>query len=1111
MWKSLPTNILSNFDLSATIKGLEEFDFPLNADDYAALQAFYTSTSGENWRNNFGWDISSETPPPAEVVNNWHGVTVEEGRVTKIEMNRNNLSGMLPEELGNLSNLQKLRLQSNSISGSIPSELGSLGNLQDLGSLKIVGRSGDELEDLLEALQLADHLEQQRLDVGPKFKEGRHTSTFRALTPGKLWTVRRVVDNSEKADVARAQEEAKLPAGLAADLDRLNSLQSDYDRAGQELEDRRTQTFADWYKYMVCVYPPETSRESYPDIDEVKFFIEEKDIRPLRDLQARTGTLEVDDSGNVEEPKDSGDTLAHRLKQALETVTEQLRKINAEAKAKAKAEGKAEVTLVLQPLAPPRYYLPSEPVVLITGDAATPSDRHGQDGRLHPEGLLECLVTEIPESDLASKQTVETVRGQIVSLFSSLSNSIGINVWQHQPWHPILLQWEVEFFPTRDGNNLDPSNRTYAPQFMQQNYQFAEKDVELRIKQEKIPPEKAANVYSGTTILSPAARPVLSERILIYLEKHLLGDYYEAQNIAEDQQTADYFQTHRDEILNWYKTSGSDDKFKQLIYVYEHLEANSGSNLCQSLGGFNDALLMHKVTRQTPIADPIGFEPYRTFTEQDVRQVVGQHGIKAPQPLNDFNPIRAGALKLLGLRLIDNFGIAHDVNLDRMTTTQQLRLEGHPDWVAMLPRLAQPARINFRWLDADHDQKTRETNSHPETTPICGWLLPNNLDDSLAVYDRDGRALGSLYALADSQDSALAQWRSAPGRETEVAIADLANEHLRKTIEYIQGRGAEFVGHFLAAIDTALAGIDPESAKQHRSLALLMGRPVAVVRAKVDLQLLGLPAYNQAWNVFRQDMHRSRRETDGFTQVEFPIRIGEYHQLNDGLVGYWLEDEAFQIQGPFYAAQSEPNDSADIITYHGEPIAITQAIDSPPQYLTMLVDPRGVVHATSGILPTKAISLPADLYRDALRHIEVTFFSAPILSEAQQLDLPLPKEAGFLWSWLQKETDGWTELSTLQTIRRSVFVAAMGMEGDEGNALWQNLVQQKWLSSLDEETAIVVAADRRPDLTGDLATQQDRIEKALDSPTVDPARLEAHFLSQATVREGWLKLRKVRG
>ena len=50
---------------------------PLNANDYAALQALYNSTSGDNWTNKEGWNVSGTTPPEAAVVNNWYGVTVE--------------------------------------------------------------------------------------------------------------------------------------------------------------------------------------------------------------------------------------------------------------------------------------------------------------------------------------------------------------------------------------------------------------------------------------------------------------------------------------------------------------------------------------------------------------------------------------------------------------------------------------------------------------------------------------------------------------------------------------------------------------------------------------------------------------------------------------------------------------------------------------------------------------------------------------------------------------------------------------------------------------------------------------------------------------------------
>ncbi|MBC6472176.1 MAG: hypothetical protein GDA48_04620, partial [Hormoscilla sp. GM102CHS1] len=58
----------------------------LNANDYAALQALYNSTGGKNWTNNTNWDVSSETPPDANDVDQWYGVTVVDSRVTKIEL-----------------------------------------------------------------------------------------------------------------------------------------------------------------------------------------------------------------------------------------------------------------------------------------------------------------------------------------------------------------------------------------------------------------------------------------------------------------------------------------------------------------------------------------------------------------------------------------------------------------------------------------------------------------------------------------------------------------------------------------------------------------------------------------------------------------------------------------------------------------------------------------------------------------------------------------------------------------------------------------------------------------------------------------------------------------
>ncbi|HEY9623287.1 MAG TPA: DUF4347 domain-containing protein [Crinalium sp.] len=104
----------------------------LNAGDYAALKALYLSTNGANWTNNTGWkdwDFNSTTPPDTSVVTSWKGVTLAGDRVSLLVLNANNLSGTIPTELGNLTNLATLALPTNQLTGTIPTELGNLTNL----------------------------------------------------------------------------------------------------------------------------------------------------------------------------------------------------------------------------------------------------------------------------------------------------------------------------------------------------------------------------------------------------------------------------------------------------------------------------------------------------------------------------------------------------------------------------------------------------------------------------------------------------------------------------------------------------------------------------------------------------------------------------------------------------------------------------------------------------------------------------------------------------------------------------------------------------------------------------------------------------------------------
>jgi hypothetical protein len=77
--------------------------------------------------------------------------------------------------------------------------------------------------------------------------------------------------------------------------------------------------------------------------------------------------------------------------------------------------------------------------------------------------------------------------------------------------------------------------------------------------------------------------------------------------------------------------------------------------------------------------------------------------------------------------------------------------------------------------------------------------------------------------------------------------------------------------------------------------------------------------------------------------------------------------------------------------------------------VTLLLDPRGSVHATTGVLPSKAIDIPPAQYADALDNLKMAFLTAPVLYEMGDAAMPVPAESGVEWSWLQKELNVWAE------------------------------------------------------------------------------------------------------
>ena len=119
--------------------------------DRAALVALYEATDGPRWIDNTNW--LSDAP-----LGEWYGVDTDRrsGRVTRIRMADNALTGVIPPNLGNTAELQDLDLGGNELTGSIPPQLGSLAKLNnlDLGNNKLTGSIPSELGGLVELRRL---------------------------------------------------------------------------------------------------------------------------------------------------------------------------------------------------------------------------------------------------------------------------------------------------------------------------------------------------------------------------------------------------------------------------------------------------------------------------------------------------------------------------------------------------------------------------------------------------------------------------------------------------------------------------------------------------------------------------------------------------------------------------------------------------------------------------------------------------------------------------------------------------------------------------------------------------------------------------------------------
>ena len=741
----------------------------------------------------------------------------------------------------------------------------------------------------------------------------------------------------------------------------------------------------------------------------------------------------------------------------------------------------------------PAYWQPNEPVLLLAqpegaADLIKPVDRNGSAPLLPCRWDSEILgpvhAVEWPDGVSRIASAVDPAIGSLAPVLQRLVEEawvldsgtppadltgtrpyeIAWTAWAgYDAFLPLLIFWQAEYvYSQRVDFEQARVPSDYLNDFTLDQFLVGYQPEAASLAHFQKDPD-APNYFGvyGLTSLSSAATANLSDQIRTYCRNTF---DYDPSTGPPDAAAPDYAE-------------------RRLFYDGYTSYANLNV-LSQALGGFNARLRQRAQELQLPLnvpalwVDPGGngvpraafwatqflFNQSADWPASWAGDAIDFNAFARGDTAVSFSPLRAGFLKLQNVTVVDVFGrfaALPDPNPAAVAETLRSAAPGpladHP--VYLPPRLVQPSRVAAEWISAtspDGIGRFTEWNPHPAASPICGWLLPNHLDGSLALYNADGVPLGSLAPFGQEL-----RWFTVPGEpyasgidNRTLMLDDLSSRHANPAMQsfleafaYDAGAAdnAANIQALLGVMDRAQQFIITKSMHESRALAVLIGQPLVLARISVRLQLRGQPDVSldarsfPLWNMpgpqFEMDgsgfvpYNFGNFNAGGIEDLDVPLRVGavEYQKngrvtpyFDDGLVGFFVNDDYSTFYTPVAASDAyrikstaAPGSPAARVTPNGD--AVT---------LTLLLDPRAPVHLTTGLLPVTTARIPPDQYAAAIARMQVTFLSAPLLQRAEELALPVPPETGYEWAWWQVGQDGDRAVREAQRNTDAVFSAS---------------------------------------------------------------------------------------
>jgi hypothetical protein len=568
-----------------------------------------------------------------------------------------------------------------------------------------------------------------------------------------------------------------------------------------------------------------------------------------------------------------------------------------------------------------------------------------------------------------------------------------VELWGQQPWSPLFLDWQITWFPTA---GLPATEDGFGPIWPLRNFDYVPPD------RKSIP--AIGYRIRGRSLLSPIDGRIFNKPIET-LRELLHGKSTQRREGIPTFPAAVAGVLSRYEIV-WDKTL---------------CELEASGLMGQALTGFHQALLRRDVTLPRVIPDPA-----RPWIEKSDLKTLDGDVVKLLDPANNqgltgerlappipappgtksctvppgefpFSLVRAGALRIDELWLIDDFGQSADLlglTPARSKSMGQIfhpRLRWHDDQsvLSMPPRVLQPARLNFRFAAAD----AVSDNSDPALRSICGWIFFNPLDQALVLCARNGDLLGELVFTKDKGNFNI-RWEPGAGG---VPMEKIPNDSLKKFVQSLIETGVSNprLLDLLNLIDRALDRIRPAAARNNSTLA---SRPLALVNATLGLELFG-----KAWTDPYTCLGNVPAPVTGDAALDalrVRVNLGSRQNVEDGLVGYFKSGEYNRI------ILGEVSQDSQLSNYVVDPKNNGLRVGfGPPEKITLLMDPWGSVQATCGLVPAKSITLAHPCLDQTVAKMETSFRVGPVLLQAGKIALPTPAGDKGTWNFSGPFTD----------------------------------------------------------------------------------------------------------